>query len=127
MTEHASVHTCPRRMGGFGPWEHEENLDHWRTIDGTISCDFCGSISEPELFRLIELGAELGPTDKNYKVYVEHDSIRFGKFYFQHLSEEGRTRFVDLVNAKQLRIGYPGYFYRPPFFMRYVDPEQAPA
>lgn len=40
------------------------------------------------------------------------------KFYFQHLSEAGRERFVEMNNRGALRIGYPGHFYVPPFFAR---------
>lgn len=39
-----------------------------------------------------------------------------GKFYFQHLTPEQRTEFVELHNARQMKIGVPGYFYTPPFF-----------
>jgi hypothetical protein len=38
------------------------------------------------------------------------------KFYFQHLSEEQRTQFVDLMNTRKVNIGYPGHFYALPFF-----------
>jgi len=41
-----------------------------------------------------------------------------GKFYFQHLSEEQQHEFIDLLNAKALTIGYPGRFYRLPFFIQ---------
>jgi hypothetical protein len=39
------------------------------------------------------------------------------KFYFQHLSPEQKTRFIELYNAKKMNISYPGHFYRLPFFM----------
>ncbi|WP_125936325.1 hypothetical protein [Streptomyces sp. WAC 06738] len=42
------------------------------------------------------------------------------KFYFQHLSEDQRREFVDLYNSRQMKVGYPGHFYQPPFFMRPV-------
>jgi hypothetical protein len=130
-------------------------------------------MSEDKFFDAIEnSAAELGPTDKSYKVYVTvkdtregqprvvasanydagpeyvkvtaenidslplsawerksafegngrwvmigaHGSTRQDKFYFQHLSDEGQKRFIELHNAKRLRIGYPGYFYSRPFF-----------
>lgn len=38
------------------------------------------------------------------------------KFYYQHLSSEERTEFIELHNARRMRIGYPGHFYQPPFF-----------
>ncbi len=43
------------------------------------------------------------------------------KFYFQHLSQEQRERFVQLLNEKKLRLDMPGYFYRLPFFCRPQD------
>lgn len=42
------------------------------------------------------------------------------KFYFQHLSEDGRARFVTLLNAKKINLGYPGHFYRLPFFCKVI-------
>jgi hypothetical protein len=117
------------------------------------------------LMALLESGgAELGPTDKSYKVYVSRPNpiagqiIRIGsdsgpafdragmptradltpdeikanhytrdimgpassvtneKFYFRHLSNDQRQRFVELLNAKRVKIGYPGHFYVLPFF-----------
>ncbi len=44
-------------------------------------------------------------------------TTRFAKFYFQHLSDAERVRFVELLNAGVLRIGMPGRFYVLPFFM----------
>lgn len=38
------------------------------------------------------------------------------KFYFQHLSDEQRTEFIELHNAQRMRIGVPGRFYVAPFF-----------
>ncbi|MGW2692350.1 hypothetical protein ACWC3Y_10870 [Streptomyces sp. NPDC001296] len=38
------------------------------------------------------------------------------KFYFQHLSEQQQDEFIELHNARRMRIGYPGHFYQPPFF-----------
>ena len=42
------------------------------------------------------------------------------KFYFQHLSEAQGREFVDLYNSRQMKVGYPGHFYQPPFFMQSV-------
>lgn len=133
-------HTCPRAvetpLRGLAIWDPG---DH---------CSFCGSLHPDVLMSRIE-GAtvELGPTDKNYKVYVHAvpysahflqsyrmdgslggddpakwewttRSIPETKFYFSHLSEEQRQRFVELLNAGCLRIGIPGHFYRLPFFVK---------
>jgi len=90
---------------------------------------------------------EVIPTDKSYKLYLRNDggeefkqSYRDcppdsectgpddcthwvtrdnpqAKFYFQHLSSEQQTRFIELLNEKKMKIGMPGYFYRLPFFI----------
>ena len=50
------------------------------------------------------------------------------KFYFQHLSEDQMKRFVELLNENKLRLNYPGYFYRRPFFvMSAATAEEPPA
>jgi hypothetical protein len=142
---------------------------YWRK-DGT--CSYCGSLSPAELFAAIDAGAELGPTDKSYKLYVTvphpqaGETIRVGsssgptfnrngdlniadatdeekatgryerismgtapatrqaKFYFQHFDEADCQRFIDLLNAKKLNLGVPGYFYARPFFI--APPAAAP-
>lgn len=182
---------CPRRAE-IGIASTFPGPDHWRAERESFrvgpTCSYCGSISPAKLFELIEAGAKLGPTDKNYKVYVDApnptpDELRcdmgsnganhpgttregywkqhkdltakerdivlrggmgrdhepgywhhfgptgpksWGKFYFQHLSEDEKRRFVDLLNAKAIAIGEPGYFYRLPYFMARQS-EVAPA
>lgn len=61
---------CQRRGDNFGmtlvgyPKE-----DHW-SEDGT--CSYCGSLHPETFLKRIEAGEfQLGPTDKNYKVYVD--------------------------------------------------------
>jgi len=39
------------------------------------------------------------------------------KFYFQHLSPEQQKRFIELLNARKIKLGMPGHFYVLPFFM----------
>ncbi len=48
-----------------------------------------------------------------------HGSV-VGKFYYQHLSEAQQDVFIRLINAGELRIGPPGYFYVLPFFVQPV-------
>lgn len=104
---------CPRRAESlFAPRDRE---DRWRE-DNT--CSYCGSLNPDEFLRRAEASEQLGPTDKNYKVYVGARD----KFYFQHLDETQQQRFVDLHNAKKLAVDYPGHFYVLPFFMRRVPP-----
>lgn len=151
-------------------WKHGRNtanapIGRYCTWDGSMHPDeFMGYIANP--------GTKLGPTDKNYKVYItvtaeaagedpnetrivsarnhggpeegwvkvgrkerkaleqdgwrsEYSYIKFAtrgderqsKFYFEHLSEEQKKEFVEMLNAKKLHIDYPGYFYNLPFFI----------
>lgn len=100
---------CPRR-DEVPALPFQENEDQWRE-NGT--CSFCGSMCPGTFMDDIKAGAELGPTDKSYKVYMPN-----GKFYFQHLSPEQQQEFVQLLNTKQLKIGMPGHFYVLPFFIQ---------
>lgn len=105
-----SKQTCPRRLElSFG--KLEENIDSWRE-DGT--CTYCGSLNPAEFFKAIISGIEIGPTDKNYKCYVAGGK----KFYFQHLTKPQQEEFIRLLNAKQINIGYPSYFYALPYFCK---------
>jgi len=108
--------SCPRRaMSGDDVWRS----DH--------TCSYCGSFNPTALMaRLEEETVELGPTDKNYKLYLDAkpDTPPVPlKFYFQHFSEAQKRRFVELLNLKKLHFGYPGYLYTTPFFIRYEDSE----
>jgi len=70
---------CPRRLdylswGGYSPiFEPErQGEDTWREREGALHCSYCGSLPPARLFELIESeAAQLGPTDKGYKLYVE--------------------------------------------------------
>ena len=111
---------CPRRDENPSSRKIFPDADTWRA-DG--SCSYCGSMNPDELMERLEAGTvELGPTDKNYKVYVTNaggESLKsVGKFYFQHFSTEQCQRFIELLNEKKLKIGEPGHFYRLPFFIR---------
>lgn len=164
---------CPRRNESVRGMD--EGVDWWekRTPGAGRQCSYCGSLHPDDLFAAIESGCKLGPTDKNYKLYVDlpepnPDELRVssastgidcpgegwvpadpermkkdgwnseyrwmclsprgptihGKFYFQHLSADEQQRFIDLYNAKKMNIGYPGHFYRLPFFMRLAPPKE---
>ena len=54
--------------------------------------------------------------------WAEHEEplvggLMIGKFYYQHLSEDQKRRFVALHNEGKMAIGHPGHFYVLPFFM----------
>ena len=117
-------HTCPRRaevgMDHEGPIRGSgKNRDTWdyRTEDGPWQCSWCGSV-HPEYFLVrLRLGDELGPTDKDYKAYLDYDNSHY-KFYYQHLSLEQRHEFIDMLNAQRINFGFPGYFTRLPYFIK---------
>jgi hypothetical protein len=137
---------CPRRAES-GIAVFNLNKDHYREDD---TCSYCGSLNPEILMARLEAGdISLGPTDKNYKVYVHNAGgqvfkqtfrdcysqgvkdcpgpqecthwvmrdIEQTKFYFQHLSDEQKNRFIELLNERKFRIGYPGHFYVLPFFI----------
>lgn len=113
---------CPRAIeDGLGPNSPMKGPFNgeavWRP-DGT--CSYCGSLSPARFFEAVEAGLAVTPTDKNYKAYVPDapGGSPTGKFYFQHLSDEDKNRFIDLYNAKKMKIGIPGYFYVTPYFTR---------
>ena len=80
------------------------------------TCSYCGSLNPDEVFKRIEAGEEIIPTDKSYKIYI---SPGHKKFYFQHFNEDEKKRFVDIYNKfNVMKFGFPGNFYVWPFFMR---------
>ena len=117
------MHTCPRRNELFNDGGSEKDQDAYREIElgGEKSsvCSYCGSLSPEEFMQGVEAGAEIDPTDKNYKAYI-HKVGTTAKFYYQHLSDEQMRKFVVLYNDKTMKIGYPGRFYVMPFFMHKV-------
>ncbi len=142
---------CGRRNDLFAVNRNDGvDPDHYRE-DGC--CSYCGSLNPDTLIKRMEAGdVELGPTDKNYKLYVKNaggeafkqtyrdcpaersctgpdDCTHWvtrdmdeAKFYFQHFNAEQRARFIELVNEKKAPIGYPGHFYVLPYFTRIADP-----
>lgn len=141
-------HVCPRRAEN-PPYPGMSDTDTWRKNN---SCSYCGSFNPEEFMKRLEAAdIELGPTDKNYKVYVKNEGgevfkqtyrdcprdstctgpddcdhwitrdITQTKFYFQHLSPEQQTRFIELINEKKVKIGMPGHFYNLPFFCKPID------
>lgn len=114
---------CPRAVenGGGPDSPFKAPMNGEMTWREDCTCSYCGSLSEDSFFQAIEAGVKLTPTDKNYKVYVDVKVHGAGKFYFQHLSEEGRTKFIELYNAKKLNLATPGHFYVLPFFASRVE------
>lgn len=148
MTDTSVKFFCPRGPGPNSPFKAPYSGEaEWRAGDAT--CSYCGSLHPDIFIARIEAGdVEIGPTDKNYKVYVENKGgeafkktfrdcptgatctgpkdcthwttreTESTKFYFQHLSIEQRDRFIALYNDKTMKIDYPGHFYVMPFFCK---------
>jgi len=106
----------------FGNWERKEGLDTWTKGHGLVtqgaekSCSFCGSLHPDTFMEWIDAGAEVGPTDKNYKAYIRGPQGE-AKFYYLHLDTTQRRQFVNLYNDGTMKIGYPHTFHVNPFFM----------
>jgi hypothetical protein len=133
---------CPRRAESFivvtqGPDSYRE--DNTCSYCGSFN-------AEAFMLRIEAGDVKLTPTDKNYKVYVANDGgegfkqtfrdcpqgatctgpkdcthwvtrdRNETKFYFQHLSEDQKRRFIELLNENKIKLEYPGHFYVLPFF-----------
>ena len=109
---------CGRRTGGYPYAKAFAGPDYWR-FDGT--CSHCGSLSPDQLFKALEDGCEITPTDKDYKVYIGGEKApRVGgaaKFYFQHLSDDEKHKFIGILNDGKIKFGHPGNFYVKPYFI----------
>lgn len=126
------THRCGRRDESLhGSMEQAELPDHYRNAGDGERCSYCGSVSGDSFMAFVRAGGEVGPTDKNYKAYLHDTKDDSGltvrvkapgmKFYFQHLSEEQKMEFIGLLNARAVKIGYPGHFYRLPYFCQRVS------
>lgn len=90
------MHTCPRRMSDWGPWERTEGIDEYAIGRGGLvgqdavgpSCSFCGSLEPSRFMELVREGWVVGPTDKNYKVY-------FAKPYTDEEKAARKQRWMD--------------------------------
>lgn len=86
MTAPDQTQTCPRRMTEFGSWRRDEGIDTWTTGPGLVgqgaigpSCSFCGSLNPDRFMELVREGWIVGPTDKNYKAYLDRPATEAEK------------------------------------------------
>lgn len=131
-------HYCPRRDESPNPSAYGDGSatpDSWYRRygrKGPRSCTYCGSLHPDDFMDVVRTGSgKIGPTDKNYKVYVtiptllytptstftNHDGKKVVqklpktpatlKFYFQHLSEDDRREFVDEYNRRPVTNELP--------------------
>jgi hypothetical protein len=119
---------CPRAIeNGGGPNSvFKPPMNGEMTWREDQTCSYCGSLHPDVFMQRLEAGdVVLGPTDTSYKVYVQdHRGTPIGgpagKFYFQHLGEAQRARFIELHNEGRLKLDSPGHFYVAPFFCQRV-------
>lgn len=121
-------HTCPRRAEDGTDRDDSpfvfagSNKDQWvvrRPGNGYACCSYCGSVAPEAFMAYLQQGGKLGVTDKNYKAYLSDADT--AKFYFQHLSKEQRREFADMMTAREVAYGYPGYFTVLPYFIKQVS------
>lgn len=55
-------------------------------------------------------------SDYTWMLLTPRGPVKHAKFYFQHLSRDEQLKFIDLLNQRKVNLGYPGHFYRLPFF-----------
>lgn len=108
--------TCPHRRERFQKLAVDQ--DSWGFRGSHRTCSYCGSLHPADALARLVAGEKIGPTDKDYKAYIGS----MEKLYFQHFSEEQMIEFIALYNDRKMNVGYPGHFYKSPFFMSYAEP-----
>lgn len=79
----------------------------WRKDD---TCNYCGGHRPSKALEAMTKGAQVVPTDKSYKCYV--DGLGYcGKVYFNHFGEAQAVELVRRIECKELNLADPGYFY----------------
>jgi hypothetical protein len=86
----------------------------WRDDD---TCSNCGGLKPSIALKKIEEGSKITPTDKSYKMYIDHST----KVYFNHFSESQAVKLVELVETGVAKFEFPGHFYTPLMFSEYKD------
>jgi hypothetical protein len=103
--------------------DHEFPPPHWNN-DNT--CSHCGGMRPSLALKAIREGAEVEPTDKNYKFYLRGMSEPLpgcpaNKCYFNHFSEAQAVEFMTLLHTGKMKLAYPGRFYSGLCFGVYKD------
>ena len=114
-----------------------QGRDYWGDCDGHKSCSYCGSLSPAELFAAIEAGHELGPTDKNYKVYVGLPNpkagqvVEIGSESGPAFDRDGKPNKLDLTPAEKLlgryrrpMHGTAGVTVTAKFYFQHLSPAE---
>jgi len=112
-TEHPEMgFVCPRRVETLGQFVNED-IDEWLVRSARRTCSYCGSLQPDELFRAIEEGHEIGPTDKSYKAYVRVPNPAAGEQVVVRREQgpafdpmTGKLRRDDLTDEEKERGSY---------------------
>jgi hypothetical protein len=104
----------------------------WRGGDarGAVrSCSYCGSMHPDDFFDAIERGCEIGPTDKNYKVYVDYPDPRAGEqrivsaITFEPREEE-RDRWIPVSEKECADLERDGWSVEGKLYVQYTTRDQ---
>lgn len=117
---------CPRRKDDEQVPKDGKLHDFWRVYatGAPATCCYCGSINADVFMSMVEdQRVTLTPTDDSQKVYVDGEGLQSAKFYFEHMSDAQRRRFIELYNERKLRFYQAQPFYVLPYFMQQVEPE----
>lgn len=71
MADNETTFLCPRREESFGGPSWAPSHDEWRGKDPRRTCSWCGAMHPDDFLAAVRAGLTIGPTDKNYKAYVE--------------------------------------------------------
>lgn len=71
---------------------------------------------------MVEKRKDEGRDKTNWICFGPAGAKRHGKFYFYHLDEEGKKRFIELYNNRTMNVGYPGHLYTKPYFVNVGSP-----
>jgi hypothetical protein len=72
---------------------------------------------------LVEARKKDGHDKTNWICFGPAGAKKHGKFYFYHLDDEGKKRFIELHNNRTMNLAYPGYLYQKPFFAERKEPD----
>lgn len=76
---------CPRQLHEAVMRAQIEHQSHWKE-DRT--CSYCGSMMPEDVFKAIDEGCKIGPTDKNYKIYIDLPPTGFERVFGSTWSAE---------------------------------------
>lgn len=95
-----------RRISGMGGKSVSGNWEKAELKHCTLARESGWSVESVR--RVVERG-------ESVLVDIE-PATKTAKFYFQHLSRDGRSQFIKAISSEVANVGNPGHFYVVPFF-----------